>query len=115
MGLSYCTPPILCPCRPNNTACHQASGEGLAGVFPSLKGDTVVNDPDPTSQIHAVLFGLQGQKIGGVQYASPMPPFGSALSDQEAAALIDYERGAWSNHGKTVTPAEVAAVRAKGK
>jgi mono/diheme cytochrome c family protein len=44
-----------------------------------------------------------------------MPPFGSALSDQEAAELIDYERGAWANHGKSVTAAEVAAVRARGK
>jgi mono/diheme cytochrome c family protein len=44
-----------------------------------------------------------------------MPPFGSALSDQDVAELIDYERGAWANRGKPVTPANVAAVRAHGK
>jgi cytochrome c oxidase cbb3-type subunit 2 len=99
----------------NCSACHQASGEGLRGVFPSLKGDAVVNNPDPTQQIHTVLFGLQGGTIGGVQYASPMPPFGSALSDQDVAELIDYERGAWANHGKPAAPADVAAVRARGK
>ena len=99
----------------NCSACHQASGEGLPGVFPSLKADAVVNNPDPTVQIHTVLFGLQGETIGGVPYASPMPPFGSALSDQDVAELIDYERGAWANHGKPVTPASVAAVRAHGK
>ena len=99
----------------NCSACHQVSGEGLPGVFPSLKGDAVVNNPDPTQQIHSVVFGLQGATIAGVQYASPMPPFGSALSDQEVADLIDYERSAWANHGKPVTAADVAAVRAHGK
>jgi mono/diheme cytochrome c family protein len=44
-----------------------------------------------------------------------MPPFGPQLSDQDVADLIDYERGAWGNHGRPITPAEVAAVRARGQ
>jgi cytochrome c oxidase cbb3-type subunit 2 len=44
-----------------------------------------------------------------------MPEFGSMLSDEDIANIIDYERGAWGNHGKPVTAKDVAAVRAKGK
>jgi len=99
----------------NCAACHQANGEGLPGAFPSLKADAVVNDADPTRHIDAVLKGLQGARVGGVVYSSPMPPFGAALSDADVAAIIDYERSSWGNHGSTVTVAQVAAERAKGK
>jgi len=98
----------------NCAACHQAGGEGLSGAFPPLKGDTVVGDPDATEHIRVVLFGLQGKAINGVKYASPMPPW-AQLNDQDIAAIIDYERTGWDNHGKSVTANEVAAIRAKGK
>ena len=99
----------------NCAACHQANGEGLPGAFPSLKADAVVNDADPTRHIDAVLKGLQGARVGGVVYSSPMPPFGAALSDADVAAIIDYERSSWGNHGSPVTAQQVAAERAKGK
>lgn len=99
----------------NCSACHQASGQGLPGVFPSLQGNAVVNNADPTQHIHAVLFGLHGVPVGGVTYASQMPPFGAQLSDQDVADLIDYERSAWGNHGRPVTPAEVTTIRAHGQ
>lgn len=38
----------------NCAACHQATGAGLPGAFPPLKGDPVVNDTDPTEHIHVV-------------------------------------------------------------
>ena len=99
----------------NCAACHQANGEGLPGAFPSLKADAVVNDADPTRHIDVVLKGLQGAKVGGVVYSSPMPPFGAALSDADVAAIVDYERSSWGNHGTAVTAQQVTAVRAKGK
>jgi cytochrome c oxidase cbb3-type subunit 2 len=95
-------------------ACHQAGGEGLPGAFPPLKGDPAVNDADPTHQIHVVLHGLQGATIGGVAYASPMPPFGATLKDAEVAGIINYERSSWGNHGVHITAEQVAAERAKG-
>ena len=98
----------------NCAACHQAGGEGLPGAFPPLKGSAVVDNPDATEHIRVVLFGLQGKAINGVKYGSPMPPW-AQLSDQDIAAIIDYERSAWDNHGKPITATEVAAVRAKGK
>ncbi len=96
-------------------ACHQATGEGIPGAFPSLKGSAVVNDADATAHIRIVLYGLQGSKIGGVVYSSPMPPFGNTLSDADIANIINFERGSWGNHGAPVTAQQVAAERAKGK
>ena len=93
-------------------ACHQASGEGIPGVIPPLKGDGVVQAPDPTQQIRVLLRGIQGANIGGTVYSSPMPPFGIALSDEQVADIIDYERTSWGNHAPLATAREVAEVRA---
>jgi cytochrome c oxidase cbb3-type subunit 2 len=98
----------------NCAACHQAGGEGLPGAFPPLKGDAVVLNADATEHIRAVLFGLQNKTINNVKYGSPMPPW-PQLSDQDIAAIIDYERSAWSNGGKPIAASDVAALRAKGK
>lgn len=76
----------------NCAACHQASGEGIPGVFPPLKGNGVVQAPDPTQQIRVLLQGILGANIGGIVYSSPMPPFGITLSDKQVADIIDYER-----------------------
>jgi len=99
----------------NCSACHQAGGGGLPGVFPSLKDDAVVNKDDATKHIHVVLNGLRDAKVSGAVYSSAMPPFAATLSDTEIADLIDYERSAWGNHGKPIIAAQVATERAKGK
>jgi cytochrome c oxidase cbb3-type subunit II len=99
----------------NCSACHQASGEGLPGAFPSLKGDAVVNKDDPTKHIETVLNGLHDAKVSGVVYSSAMPPFAGILSDAEIVDIIDYERSSWGNHGKPVAAAQVAAERGKAK
>ena len=99
----------------NCAACHQATGEGLPGAFPALKGNVAVNDADATTHIRVVLHGLQGANVGGVVYSSPMPPFGDTLGDADIANIINYERSSWGNHGAPVTTQQVAAERAKGK
>jgi cytochrome c oxidase cbb3-type subunit 2 len=97
------------------SSCHQATGEGLPGAFPPLKGSSVVTKDDATKHILVVLDGLQGGKAGGVVYASAMPAFAAVLKDAEIADIIDYERSSWGNHGKPVTAAQVAAERARLK
>lgn len=99
----------------NCSACHQADGKGLPGAFPPLVGNAVVDNPDPTQHIHTVLDGAHGLTIGGVKYASAMPPFAGLLSDAEIADIINHERSSWGNHARQVTPSTVAAVRAGGK
>ena len=99
----------------NCSACHQTTGEGIPGAFPPLKGNAAVDNADPTLHIHTVLNGAHGVTIGGVAYSSTMPPFASQLKDVDIANIVNYERSSWGNHAKPVTPADVAAVRAKGE
>jgi nitrite reductase (NO-forming) len=96
-------------------ACHQATGMGLAGVFPPLKGNPSVLDADPIKHIRAILHGLQGEAIGGVTYASAMPPFADALNDADVADIANHERTSWGNQGKLVTAEQIKAVRAASK
>ena len=96
-------------------ACHQATGEGVPGAFPPLKGNAAVDNADPALHLHTILHGAQGVTIGGVAYAGAMPEFGSQLNDEDVANIANYERSSWGNHAKQVTPAEVAKIRAAGK
>lgn len=98
----------------NCSACHQATGEGIPGAFPPLKGNAAVDADDPTLHIHTVLHGVHGVTIGGVAYSSVMPPFADQLSDADIANIVNYERSSWGNRAKPATAAAVAAVRAKG-
>jgi mono/diheme cytochrome c family protein len=85
----------------NCSACHQASGKGVKGAFPALAGDPLVQG-DPTSLMTVVLAGR-----------ASMPGFKDDLNDADLAALLSYVRASWGNSGKPVTPADVAAARAK--
>lgn len=98
----------------NCSACHQAAGTGLPGTFPPLAGDPVVTATDPTRHIEIVLFGVSGSEIGGVRYTSPMPAWGTQLTDDDIAAVINHERSSWGNSAPLVSAADVAAIRAKG-
>ncbi len=92
-------------------ACHQANGEGIAGTFPPLKGNPAVNDADPKAQVESILHGRSGTVIDGKKYTGVMPPFGSQFSDVQIADIANYERSSWGNHGKHITPDDVAALR----
>jgi mono/diheme cytochrome c family protein len=94
----------------NCAACHQDTGDGIPGVFPSLVGDSAVVNPDPTEHIRIVLHGRTGP-IDGVDYTSPMPPFKGALNDADIAAIVNHERTSWGNAAPTVTAADVARLR----
>ncbi|MGH8280611.1 MAG: c-type cytochrome [Gammaproteobacteria bacterium] len=96
----------------NCAACHQATGLGIPGAFPPLKGNAAVLDPDPSKQIDTVLNGLHGQNVGGTVYATPMPPFGKLLNDADIADIINHERSSWGNKAKQITSSEVKARRA---
>lgn len=99
----------------NCAVCHQANGEGIAGVFPPLKGNAVVLAADPTQQIHVILEGLHGANVGGTVYPGQMPSFKSVLTDSQIANIVDHERTSWGNNSPLATSTEVAAERAKLK
>jgi cytochrome c oxidase subunit 2 len=83
-------------------ACHQASGEGIPGAFPALKGGAIATGP-VDAHIDLVLNGKAG---------TAMAAFGSQLSDADLAAVITYERNAWGNAtGDIVQPSDIKAAR----
>lgn len=90
----------------NCAICHQSDGKGLKGAFPALVGSDIVNDDDATMHIKIVLHGYDARS----QY-SVMPPFEDQLSDEEIAAIIDYERTSWGNDSKTIKTKDVTDVR----
>ncbi len=95
-------------------SCHQANGQGLAGVFPPLVNNPVVVADDPTQHIATVLHGAQGLTIDGVAYPAAMPAFADQLTDVQVAAIIAHERSSWGNQAPTVTAKDVAKVRKGG-
>ncbi len=90
--------------KANCVSCHQATGLGVAGAFPALDGDKIVNGPK-AEQINVLLNGQGGGKM----------PAWKGLSDVEIASVITYTRNAWGNAGKgaepMVQPADVKSAR----
>ncbi len=83
-------------------ACHQVSGLGVPGIFPALKGSSIVTGP-LAAHLNIVLHGKAG---------TAMQAFGTQLSDADLAAVITYERNAFGNQmGDVVQPAVVKAAR----
>ncbi|MCS7057733.1 MAG: cytochrome c [Meiothermus sp.] len=81
----------------NCAGCHQATGQGLPGVFPALAGSKHVADKAYT--INILLKGKGG-----------MPSF-AQLSDEELAAVATYIKNSWGNSFGGVTPDEFKAAR----
>tara|TARA_Y100001970_G_scaffold223914_1_gene275785 strand:- start:9069 stop:10124 length:1056 start_codon:yes stop_codon:yes gene_type:complete len=85
----------------NCVACHQANGQGIPPVFPSLVGtDLILNDAN--KQIEILMEGVSG---------SAMQAFGKNYSEIDIASVITYTRKAWGNDekgdGKIVTPKDI--------
>jgi mono/diheme cytochrome c family protein len=81
--------------------CHMQDGKGAtgAGSFPSLVDDR--NLQSAGYAVHVVVNGLRA-----------MPPIGSALSDAQNAAVVNYVRTHFGNaYQDAVTADDVKAVR----
>jgi cytochrome c oxidase subunit 2 len=88
----------------NCAACHQPNGAGLPPAFPALDGSKITKGPK-AGHLDIVLKGKPG---------TAMAAFGAQLSDTDIAAVVAYERNAWSNKlGELIQPAEVKALRGK--
>ena len=93
-------------------SCHQATGLGVEGTFPPLKGSTwLLGNPDVPIAI--VIAGLQGEiTVEGKPFNGAMQPWGM-LSDDDIANVLTYARSQWGNAASAVTAAQVTAIRAK--
>ncbi|AEB12580.1 c-type cytochrome [Marinithermus hydrothermalis] len=69
-------------------ACHQATGEGVPGVFPPLKDNPRLADRAYLARV--IQEGLSGPiEVNGQTYTGAMPPFAN-LGGAELEALLDY-------------------------
>jgi cytochrome c oxidase cbb3-type subunit 2 len=91
----------------NCAACHQQSGQGIAGVYPSLAGSPAVLG-DPKALARWVIKGQRAPSMPSGRYATAMPQFGW-LKDADAAALFTYLRSSFGNHAPPVEAATVAS------
>jgi mono/diheme cytochrome c family protein len=92
-------------------ACHQANGQGIPGVYPSLAGSPVVAG-DPVALAAWVIKGQRPANMAAAgRYPTKMLPFGW-LKDQDAAALLTFVRSHFGNSAPAVDAVTVA--RASG-
>lgn len=92
-------------------ACHQATGQGLPGVFPPLAdSEWVKGEPKVLAQL--VLHGITGPiTVKGQEYQGAMPAFAEQFSDAELAAVLSFIRHEWGNEVDAITPELVAQAR----
>ncbi len=86
----------------NCVACHQANGKGTPPAFPPLDASKIALGPK-AAHIDMVMNGKPN---------TAMAAFAKQLNDTEIAAVVTYERNAWSNKtGEVIQPAEIKALR----
>ncbi|MEM1231110.1 MAG: cytochrome c oxidase subunit II [Pseudomonadota bacterium] len=82
-------------------SCHQANGQGIPPVFPSLVGSDIVKG-SKEGHIEIILNGVAG---------SAMQAFGKQLDAAQIAAVTHYERNSWGNAmGDVTQPRDVVKV-----
>ena len=89
----------------NCVPCHQQTGVGIAGVYPSLAGSPVVLG-DPAQLALWVVKGQRPPSMPAGRYPTQMLQFGW-MKPADAAALFSYVR---SNFGNSAAPVDAAAV-----
>lgn len=91
-------------------ACHQATGQGVAGVVPPLvASEWVLGDEKTLSNI--LLHGINGEiVVKGTPYKGAMPAW-KAMSDDELAAVMSYIRADWGNQAAPIKAEVVKAQR----
>lgn len=99
----------------NCQACHQASGQGVAGAFPPLSESRWVTGDDGTRMVKILLRGMQGPiKVKGNEYNGNMPSYGENglnWSDRDIAAISTWVRQAWGHSASAVEEEQVAKIR----
>jgi glucose/arabinose dehydrogenase/mono/diheme cytochrome c family protein len=93
-------------------ACHMPNGSGVPGMQPALSSNAIVSG-DTNRLIDVILRGPAAVlPADREKFSNVMPPF-SVLSDADIAGVITYLRKNFAPGAADVTPAQVAARRAK--
>ncbi|MDR3444309.1 MULTISPECIES: cytochrome c [unclassified Dyella] len=91
--------------------CHGKDGNGAAGIYPPLNGNSSVNEPTGINATRVVLLGGFAPVTEGNARPYSMPPFAQQLSDADVAAVVTYIRQSWSNKASIVMERDVAQNR----
>ena len=95
-------------------ACHQGSGQGVAGQFPPLAGSDWVNTEGANRIIRIALNGATGPwTVNGVQFNNNMPPWRDSLTDDQIAHVLTFIRSEWGNKAPAVPSDQVKKIRAQ--
>ena len=91
--------------------CHGKDGNGVAGVYPPLNGNSSVDEPTGINAVRVVLLGGFPPVTPGNPRPYSMPPFAQSLNDADVAAVVSYIRHAWNNHASPVLERDVGKYR----
>jgi len=98
----------------NCANCHQSSGEGQPGAYPSLvNSEWVLGSKERLAAI--MLHGISGPiTVKGASYGTQvMPGWSTVLTDDKIANVLTYLRASWGNTAGPVSADEVSAARDK--
>ena len=84
---------------------------GIPNTIVPLRNNSTLRLADPRNLIVATLDGIGPQNFPHRMSLPTMPGFADKLTDEQAAALINYLRAAWGGQKSDVTAAAVRALR----
>lgn len=91
--------------------CHKVTGEGEAGKFSRLAGNSLVLSENPASLIRLLLQGSKGAQTKAEPKPEEMPSFAKKLSDRQIAEVLSFVRNSWGNKASPVTTRQVLLLR----
>lgn len=95
----------------NCSACHVSGGAGAFPIFPSLKGNAIVQSENTATLRRVVLNGAKAVATGTAPTAPAMPAYNWKLTDDQIAAVLTYIRNSWGNAASPVSAGEVRTTR----
>ncbi len=91
--------------------CHGKDGNGVAGVYPPLNGNSAMSEPTGINATRMVLLGGFPPATTANPRPYSMPPFAQQLNDSDVALVVSYIRQAWTNKASIVRPEQVSTYR----
>jgi mono/diheme cytochrome c family protein len=91
--------------------CHGLEGRGVPNTVVGLVGNSTLHQADPRNLIVATLDGIAAENFPHRASFQAMPGFADKMSDEQAAALVNYLRATWGGQKPDVTAAAVKALR----
>jgi mono/diheme cytochrome c family protein len=91
--------------------CHGDTGEGVAGVYPSLHANRAVNMQNTNNLIRIIVEGGFAPVTEKNPRPYGMPPMGHVLSDRDIADVLTFVRQSFQNHAAILSELDVMQAR----